>query len=85
MIALGGYNQNKVQRNAEKNLKNGIVSVHKKLSKSLKIESALGVALLGVVALLANGSLPAGEIQQVQAQEVKYGFETCRVFRKCKV
>ena len=76
MIAFGGYNQSKVQRSGEKNLKNGLVSVHKKLSKSLKIESALGVALLGVVALLANGSLPAGEIQQVQAQEVKYGFET---------
>jgi copper transport protein len=76
MIGFGGYNQTKVQRRGEKNLKNGSISVYKKLNKSLKVESALGVALLGVVALLANGSLPAGEIQQVQAQETTFGFKT---------
>ena len=75
MIAFGGYYQFKVQKNAEKNL-NGSITVHKKLRRSLKVEAALGVALLGVVALLANGTLPAGEIQQVSAQEVTYGYQT---------
>ena len=85
MIGFGGYHQIRVQKTAEKNLKNGSITVHKKLSRSLKIESALGVALLGVVALLANGSLPAGEVQQVQAQEITYGFQTLGFFRKCQV
>ena len=32
--------------------------------------------MLGVVALLTNGTLPAGEIQRVDAQETVYGFNT---------
>ncbi len=84
MIGFGGYHQFKVQKTAEKNIKNGKITIHKKLSKSLKIESALGVALLGVVALLANGSLPAGEIQQVQAEEVIYGFQTLEFSENAK-
>ncbi|MDP3780628.1 MAG: CopD family protein, partial [Nitrosopumilaceae archaeon] len=72
MISIGGYNQFKIQRSAEKNLKSDSLLVHKRLGRSLKIESVLGIALLGVVALLVNGSLPAGEINQVQAQEVTY-------------
>jgi len=74
MIAIGGYNQFGIQKKAEKNLKSGVISVHKKLRRSLKIESALGMLLLGVVALLANGSLPAGEIQPVQGQEIIFGY-----------
>ena len=76
MIAIGGYNQFKIQKNAEKNLKSDSISVYKRLGKSLKIESVLGIALLGVVALLVNGSLPAGEINPVQAQQATYGFST---------
>ncbi len=76
MIAIGGYNQFRVQKKAENDLKSNSIVVHKKLKRSLKIESALGIVLLGVVALLANGSLPAGEVQQVQAQEITFGFQT---------
>ena len=76
MIVFGGYKQFRVQRRAEINLKAGTISVHKKLKRSLKIESALGIALLGVVALLTNGTLPAGEIQSVQAEQLTYGFQT---------
>ncbi|MFB5631281.1 MAG: CopD family protein [Nitrosopumilaceae archaeon] len=76
MIVLGGYKQFGIQNRAEKNIKSGSIVVYKKLRRSLKIEAALGIALLGVVALLTNGSLPAGEIQQAQAQEFIFGFQT---------
>ncbi len=76
MISLGGFFQFKVQRNAEKNFKSGKISVHKKLKKILKADVVLGVIILGVVALLTNGTLPAGEIQKVDAQEIVYGFRT---------
>jgi copper transport protein len=84
MIALGGYNQFKIQKNAEKNLKSNSILVHKKLSRSLKVESALGIALLGVVALLVNGSLPAGEVTQVEAQQITYGFSTTQFAEQSK-
>ena len=58
-----------------KNFSSGKISVHKKLKRTLKVDAALGIILLGVVALLANGTLP-GEIQKVDAQEIAYGFKT---------
>jgi copper transport protein len=73
LIGLGGFVQFKIQKNAEKNLQSGKISVYKKLKKSLKIDVVLGIILLGVVALLTNGTLPAGEIQKVDAQEIKIG------------
>ncbi|KAF6247990.1 copper resistance protein CopD [Nitrosopumilus sp. b3] len=76
IIGLGGLLQFKVQKKAEKNFQSGEIFVHKKLKRSLKVEAALGVILLGVVALLANGTLPAGEIQKVDAQEIIYRFQT---------
>ena len=76
MIGLGGFFQFKVQKNAEKNFSSGKISVHKKLKRSLKVDAILGIILLGVVALLTNGTLPAGEIQKVDAQEIVYGFKT---------
>ena len=76
MVGLGGYFQFRIQRPAELKLKNGNISVHKKLKRSLKLDAALGILLLGVVALLANGSLPAGEIQKAEADEIQYGFST---------
>ena len=57
MVGLGGFFQFKVQKNAEKNYSSGKISVHKKLKRSLKVDAALGIILLGVVALLANGTL----------------------------
>lgn len=76
MVALGAYNQIRIQRPAEKHMTTGSMSVHKKLRKSLKVEAALGVALLGMVALLANSSLPAGQTQEVQARQLLYGLDT---------
>lgn len=76
MVAIGGHHQFKIQKEGELNLKSGSISIHKKLKKSLKIEVALGIALLGMVALLTNGSLPGGEIQEVEAQQLVRGFKT---------
>jgi len=76
MVVIGGYNQFRIQKPAEKNLQSGSIVVYNKFRKSLKIESVIGIALLGIVALLANSSLPAGEIQEVQAQEVSFGYQT---------
>jgi len=76
MIGLGGFFQFRVQRIAEKNFHSGKINVHKKLKRSLKVDAALGVVLLGVVALLTNGTLPEGELQNVNAQEIVYGFKT---------
>lgn len=76
MISLGGFFQFKLQRTAEKNIQSGKILIHKKLRRSLRVDAALGIILLGVVALLTNGTLPAGEIQKVDAQEIIYGFTT---------
>lgn len=76
MVGLGGYYQLKVQKNAEKSFSSGKILVFKKLKRSLKVDAVLGIILLGVVALLTNGTLPAGEIQKVDAQEIIYGFKT---------
>ena len=76
IIGFGGFFQFKLQKDAEKNIQTGKISIHRKLKRSLKIDAVLGIILLGVVALLTNGTLPAGEIQQVDAQEIVYGFKT---------
>jgi copper transport protein len=76
MIGLGGFFQFRIQRIAEKNFQSGKINVHKKLKRSLKIDATLGVILLGVVALLTNGTLPEGEFQNINAQEIVYGFKT---------
>jgi len=76
MVVLGGFFQFKLQKSAENSLNSKSFSVHRKLRRSLKVDAALGIILLGVVALLANGTLPAGEIQKVDAKEILYDFRT---------
>ena len=76
MVGLGGYFQMKIQKRAENDLKSGSIAVYKKLKRSLKFDVVLGITLLGVVALLTNGTLPAGEIQQADAQKILYNFHT---------
>ena len=76
MVALGGFFQFRVQKTAEKNFQSGKINVHRKLRRSLKLDAALGVILLGVVALLTNGTLPEGEFRDANAQEIIYGFKT---------
>jgi len=84
MVGLGGVFQFNVQKNAEKNFSSGKISVYRKLKRSLKIEAVLGIILLGSVALLTNGTLPAGEIQKVDAQEIIYGFNTVEFSENAK-
>lgn len=76
MVVIGGYNQFRIQKLAERNLESGKIFVYNKFRRSLKIESVVGIVLLGVVALLANSSLPAGEIQEAQAENVLFGYQT---------
>ena len=76
MVAIGGYHQFGIQRKAESNPDLSSIKVYKKLKKALKAEISLGIALLAVVALLTNGTLPAGEVQTVDAQQITYGFST---------
>ncbi len=48
----------------------------KKLVKPLKASAVIGIILLGVVSLLVNSSLPAGEIQTADAQTTTFGFSS---------
>jgi copper transport protein len=85
LIGFGGFFQFRLQKNAEKNILSGKISIHKKLKRSLKVDVVLGIILLGVVALLTNGTLPAGEIQKVGAQEIIYGFKTIEFTENAKL
>ena len=76
MVAIGGYNQFRIQKPAEKSLESGRIFVYNKFRRSLKIESVVGIVLLGIVALLTNSSLPAGEVQEAQAENVSFGYQT---------
>ena len=73
MIALGGFNQIKFLRNTHDFEK---LNISKRISKPLKFEAGLGIALLAVVALLVNSSLPAGEIQSSDALQGTFGYES---------
>ncbi|MEO1858430.1 MAG: CopD family protein, partial [Verrucomicrobiales bacterium] len=48
----------------------------KKLAKPLKASAVTGIILLGVVSLLVNSSLPAGEVQTAEAQTAMFGFSS---------
>lgn len=74
MISLGGYVQFRIQGRAEKNIRSGGITIHKKIRKMLKTDIVLGFAILGIVALLTNGTLPAGEIQKTEAIQAVYGY-----------
>lgn len=74
MVALGGYNQFRIQKTAEKSISTNF-AIHQKLKRSLRVEAALGIALLGVVALLTNSSLPTSQADQTQLQ-IQDGFST---------
>jgi copper transport protein len=84
MVGFGGFFQLKVQKSGEIAINSKSISVHKRLKRSLKVDATLGIILLGVVALLANGTLPAGEIQKVDAQQVLYEFRTIEFSESAK-
>ena len=73
MIAFGGLYQVKFMRDSYDFEK---LDISKKIGKPLKIEAGLGIALLAVVALLVNSSLPAGEIQSADALQGTFGYES---------
>jgi copper transport protein len=70
MIAIGSYNQFRIQKTALKTIESGRIFVYDKFRRSLKIESVVGIILLGVVAMLVNGSLPQSELQETQAEGI---------------
>ena len=74
MVGMGGYVQFRVQAKAERNIRSGGITVHKKIKRMLKTDIVLGFAILGIVALLTNGTLPAGEIQKTEASQTVYGY-----------
>ena len=74
MISIGGYNQLKIFRKGEVDLKNNTPKVYNKINKTLKAESVLGVILLLFVALLTNTGLPASEVQTVDAHAQNSGL-----------
>ena len=73
MIAFGGLYQIKFLKNFKDYEK---LNISKKISKPLKFEAGLGIALLAVVALLVNSSLPAGELQSADAMQGTFGYES---------
>jgi len=84
MVGLGTFFQYKLQKSGEATINTKSFSIHKKLKRSLKVDAALGIILLGVVALLANGTLPAGEIQKADAKEITYDFRTIEFSQNAK-
>ncbi len=73
MIAFGGLYQVKFLKNPS-NYQS--LNISKRISKPLKFEAGLGIALLAVVALLVNSSLPEGEIQSADALQGTFGYES---------
>ena len=73
MIAFGGMYQVKFLKNPS-NYES--LNISKRISKPLKLEAGLGIALLAVVALLVNSSLPEGEIQSADALQPTFGYES---------
>lgn len=71
MVGIGGYHQFVVQRGGEIGRR-----VRGKLRRALRIESGLGIALLAVVAVLTNGTLPAGEVQVAESADMPVGVFT---------
>jgi len=73
MISFGGLYQVKFLKNPS-NYQS--LNISKRISKPLKFEAGLGIALLAVVALLVNSSLPEGEIQSADALQGTFGYES---------
>ncbi|RNJ80382.1 MAG: copper resistance protein CopD [Nitrosopumilus sp. H8] len=69
MVGLGFT----IQFRTQKSIKKQGTGIHRMLCRTLKVDVALGIALLGIVALLVNGTLPAGQIQSADA-DASYGY-----------
>lgn len=62
MVGIGAYHQAGIARGAPGR-------AYARMRRALRAEAALGVALLGAVALLTNSSLPAGELGQAASAD----------------
>jgi len=75
MVGMGGLVQYTIQKRAESDIAaSRKPRVYGRLSRTLKVDAALGITLLVVVAVLTNGTLPAGEIRSADAQQTYAGF-----------
>jgi copper transport protein len=71
MVAMGGYSQFVIQKKAVAVMVGGSSvqsNGYARFAKSLKAEAGVGIALLLMVSIMANGSLPAGEFPQYGKQ-----------------
>lgn len=74
MVAMGAYSQFAVQKKAagvmvsggSSNSSSAVSAPGRSFGRSLKAEAGVGIALLLLVSLMANGTLPAGEFQQAR-------------------
>ena len=75
MVALGAYSQFVVQKKAVAVMSGGssqaaaAPATLRHYGKSLKVEAGVGIALLLMVSLMANGTLPSGQFPAYQRQD----------------
>lgn len=73
MVAMGAYSQFVIQKKAAVAMTNGTSTVDssgaRRFAKSTKVEAGVGIALLLMVSLMANSTLPANEFPQSQQQD----------------
>ena len=77
MVAMGGYSQFVIQKRAAIAMVGGSTIEQAgagRFAKSLKAEAGIGIALLLVVSLMANGGLPANEFPQAKPKETQAAF-----------
>ena len=79
MVGLGGY----LQLTVSGAVKRRQIQVFKKMRQTLRVEFALGIVLLGVVAVLINGTLPSGEIESDAMTDSDY-FRTVKFTENTK-
>ncbi|MYB29706.1 MAG: copper resistance protein CopD [Cenarchaeum sp. SB0663_bin_5] len=79
MVGLGGY----LQLTVSGAIKRRQIQVFKKMRQTLRVEFALGIVLLGVVAVLINGTLPSGEIESDTMMDSDY-FRTVKFTENTK-
>lgn len=77
MVGMGAYSQMVVQKKAVAAMSGGQSMQHTGLGKygrTLKAEAGVGIALLLMVSLMANGALPEGEFPQYANEDTQSAF-----------
>lgn len=84
MVGMGAYSQMVVQKKAVAAMTGGQSIQHAGLGKygrMLKAEAGVGIALLLMVSLMANGALPEGEFPQFADEDAQSAFAQTAVDR----